>query len=62
MVLPAEQADVIRALAGQGGGGGGGTHVTIYAMDGADVERVLKNNPAAVAAGFKNATRRGHMS
>lgn len=63
MVLPQPQADVIRDLAANGGAGGAGgapIHVTIHAMDGASVKRVLMDNPAALADALKTATRRGH--
>lgn len=56
MVLPAEQADVIRGMAG-GGGGGNTNHYTIYAMDGADVKRVLMNNHQHVASAIRRSVR-----
>jgi hypothetical protein len=48
MILPAEQADVIRSLAANGGAGGG-MNVTINAVDSASVERLFRNNGAALA-------------
>lgn len=59
MVLPKEQADVIRAMAGAGGGSGGGDHYHIHAIDARSFEQFIKDNPAALAAGMKNAARRG---
>ena len=56
MVLPAPLANTIRYMASEtsggtkgGGGGGGNTHISIHAMDGASVKRVLQNNSGAVA-------------
>ncbi len=60
MVLPAEHADTIRSLKGGGGGGDTHLHLNIQAMDGASVQRVFMQNPAAMAAGLKNAARKGH--
>jgi len=65
MVLPATLADAVRGMAaggGSGAGGGGDTyHLHVTAMDGQSVERVLRSNPAAVAAGVKAAVRGGHL-
>lgn len=61
MVLPSAQADVIRDLAGHGGARGGALQVTIHAVDGASVRRLLMDNPDALADAFKNAGRRGHL-
>ena len=58
MVLPKEHAEVIRGLAGQGGGAGS-VQVTIQALDGASVKRVLMDNPDALANAFKHAAKRG---
>lgn len=58
MVLPREQADVIRSMAG-GGGMGGGDHYHINALDSRSFEQFIKDNPAALAAGMKQAARRG---
>lgn len=62
MVLPASIANPLRnSLAGDGAvGGGGATNVTIHAMDSTSFEQFLKANPAAFAAGMKNAARRGY--
>lgn len=58
MVLPARHADVIRELADNGGGGGSGPiNITIHALDGADVRRVLLNNSHHVADSVKQAVR-----
>lgn len=61
MVLPEAQADVIRGLAGQGGGRGGPVYLTVQAMDGASVRRVLMDNPDALAEALSTARRRGHL-
>jgi hypothetical protein len=61
MVLPEQQADVIRSLAGSGGAGGDTYHFHIQALDGQDVRRVLMDNPRAVADAVSTAKRRGHM-
>jgi hypothetical protein len=46
MVLPAELSDGIRSMIAAGGGGGSSTsHVSIRALDGRSIERVLRNNP-----------------
>jgi len=45
MVLPAEQANVIRSLAG-GGGGSGDIHIHVHAMDSEDVVRSLQRGGA----------------
>lgn len=58
MVLPKEQADVIRSMAGGGGGGGGDTY-NVYAMDSRSFEQFLKDNPAALSAGNRHAAKRG---
>jgi len=54
MVLPAEQAEVIRALAkqnaeGGGVGGGSGIHLHVHALDHSDVKRYLTKNATALA-------------
>lgn len=56
MVLPQEQADVIRNMAG-GGGGGQPIQVNITAMDSRDVKRFLLDNKSAVADALKSAVR-----
>jgi len=64
MVLPAKHADTIRAL-GEGGasGAGGDTyHLNVSAVDAQGVKRLLIDNPAALAAGMRNARRNGHFS
>lgn len=43
-------------------GGGAATNITIYAMDGADVHRVLTRHPAAVAAGVAGAVKNGALT
>ena len=59
MVLPKEQANVIRDLAGGGGGGGGGGHTfQINALDGPSFSSFLRNGGArqiteAVSRGLK---------
>lgn len=57
MVLPAEQADVIRDIAGGGNGGGGAVHLHVHAMDSGDVRRFLLQNKSAVADALKAAAR-----
>ncbi|MGL4576361.1 MAG: phage tail tape measure protein [Burkholderiaceae bacterium] len=59
MILPTEQADVIRDMADGGGGAGGAMHVTIHAVDAQSIERLFRDNPQAFAAGMKQAARRG---
>lgn len=56
MILPAEQADVIRGMAANGGPGGGIT-VNIEAMDSKDVIRSLRTNSALPRA-LKDMNRR----
>lgn len=56
MILPAEQADVIRGMAANGGPGGGMT-VNIKAMDSKDVIRSLRTNSALPRA-LKDMNRR----
>lgn len=55
MVLPAEHADAIRGMAG--GGGGGPMNVTIHALDGASVRRVLMDNKGELARALRSAAR-----
>lgn len=55
MVLPKKYADVIRGL----DGAGGGDTFHIYAMDGADVERVLMRHPNAVARAAQRGAKNG---
>lgn len=55
MVLPKRYADVIRNL----DGAGGGDTYHIWAMDGADVERVLMRNPNAVARAAQRGVKNG---
>lgn len=54
-VLPASKAAGLDQLIDGGGAGGGDTHfhLNITAFDGADVQRVLLDNPAALAAALK---------
>lgn len=64
MVLPQKYANVIRSMAGgqgaaPGGEGGGDTHITIQAMDGADVRRVLLKHYPHVATAVRKAGRNG---
>lgn len=59
MVLPARQADVIRDMADGGGGGGGNVSVTIQALDGESVRRVLMSNKSALADALKSAIKDG---
>lgn len=64
MVLPQKYANVIRGIAGgqgqaQGGEGGGDTNITIQAMDGADVRRVLLKHYPHVATAVRKAGRNG---
>lgn len=54
MVLPAEQADVIRNMAG---GGGAPPTIIVQAMDSRDVRRFLLDNQGAVADALKAAVR-----
>lgn len=60
MVLPAEQAEVIRAMAA-GGKGGREPNITInlHALDGNSVQRVLMDNKAALVSAVKSAVRDG---
>ena len=58
-VLPAGFANEMRTAvgSGKGFGGGGGTSVTIYAMDGRDVERVLRRNGGALVKALSSQIR-----
>lgn len=53
MVLPAHLVNAVRGMTGSGGGAGGSTQnsmsISISAMDGASVERVLRGNPRALS-------------
>lgn len=49
------------AETGFGGGGGDVFNINISALDGADVERVLKRNPDSFARGFKDLKRRNFI-
>jgi len=68
MVLPKGLANPLRqALSGEGpglGGNGGTTtnHYHINAVDARSFQQLLQDNPAALASGIANATRRGHRS
>lgn len=70
MVLPASIANPLRQMVGEGGnaGGGGGdvyqNHIYLpggVLMESRDLVDFLKQNPEAVAAGVKQAARRGFM-
>jgi len=62
MVLPAELADTIRMAAASGSRGGGNTtHVTIPALDGGSVQRVLRNNPEQFAKAIRRIHNTGHL-
>jgi hypothetical protein len=62
MVLPAEQADVIRGMASGriGGQDAGGNSYQIVAHDVRGFQDYLRRNPAALADGVRYAARRGH--
>ncbi len=58
MVLPAEQAGVIRDMANNGGAGGA-MNVHIHATDADSFKRLLLNNNGAVAEALRKAVRNG---
>jgi len=58
MVLPAEQAEVIRNMAG-GKGGGPNINISISAMDSTSVRKFLMGNKSEVAKAIKSAYREG---
>lgn len=58
MVLPAEQADVIRGMA-QGGGGGQGITINVSSMDAEGVQRFLLKNKSALMKAIGEASRNG---
>lgn len=62
MILPEEQADVVRDLASSGGGRSGGDTYYINALDARSFEQFARDNPAGFAAGVQAARRRGHLS
>jgi len=57
MVLPKEHAEAIRNMTG-GSSGGGSQHLHIHATDAASVERLFKNNGAALTKAAKEQLRR----
>lgn len=63
MVLPAQYADVIRGLAGDGGGGGGGVSIsmpiTVNALDARGVDKVLMDRSATIARAIAKEVRDG---
>ena len=59
MVLPAPLADRVRGMTGDGGGT---TVINITAMDGRDVERVLKRHQGALVRVLNDANRNGRKS
>lgn len=56
-----EIADMNQRAETGDGGGSGSISITIVAMDGADVERVLVGNPEALARGIKEAVENRHL-
>ena len=60
MVLPAEQADVIRGMAGGGGGGGHTFH--IHAMDAQSFESFLRQNTGALVRVSNEAAKNGRRA
>ena len=61
MVLPAEQADVIRGMAA-GGGGGGGHTFHIHAMDAQSFESFLRQNTGALVRVSNEAAKNGRRA
>ena len=65
MVLPAQYADVIRGMAGDGGGGGGGGGITInmplsvQALDARGVDKVLMDRSSTIARAIAKEVRDG---
>jgi hypothetical protein len=59
MVLPKHIANPLRESleSGGGAGGGGSLHVTIHAVDGASIERLIRNNSGAFARGLGSIAR-----
>lgn len=62
MVLPAEQADVIRGMAARPGQQQEAGNYTIVANDPASFMDFLRRNPASLAEGVRYASRRGHTA
>lgn len=58
MIIPATQAEQIRA----GSGGGGSTHITIHAVDAQSFSNMVKNNPQAILSVVKKANRNFNSS
>ena len=61
MVLPKEQANVIRNMA-KGGGGKGDTHVHIHAMDAKSFKQALSRNQGGLRDVIHEAVRNGRMA
>jgi diacylglycerol kinase len=59
MVLPAKQADAVRAMAEGGGGGGGAVALHVQAIDAQSVERLFRNNGDALVKALRSAQRNG---
>lgn len=62
MVLPAQYADVIRGMAGDGGGGGGVTinmPLTVQALDARGVDKVLMDRSSTIARAIAKEVRDG---
>ena len=59
MILPAQYADMIRGMTGNGGKGGGGDTYHIHAMDAGSFRDFAKRNQTVFAATVKGAVRDG---
>ena len=63
MILPSREAQGLRnMIEGGGRGGGGGDTYMIQATDARSFERLLRDNPRALAAGLRAAKRNGYLS
>jgi hypothetical protein len=61
MILPADIAGPMRAIAKGGAMGGGGTTVNLSTLDMRSVADALRRNPAALAGAVQHANRMGHF-
>jgi hypothetical protein len=61
MVLPAHISEWVQNAAAGGAGGGPPLNITVHALDGASVHRVLMANAPSIMAAFNRAVRHGVM-
>lgn len=61
MVLPAELANKVRGMTGDGGGGGGGGHtIIVQGFDSRDLRRFVQDNASTFADGVVTAAKNNH--